>query len=145
MTLKDTAVISGGYYETAITPAPVSTGSTKVDTETAATGNGTYTTPTATRSTTGIVIGTYQWAATYGGDTNNGTAHDQGGTAEQTVVSPASPSIVTTPNPSAVALSSSSVTINGTKYLDPTGNGFTSDDTPQSGVTIDLNGSSAAV
>ena len=30
------------------------------------------------------------------------------------------------------------ITISGTKYLDLTGNGFSSDDTPQSGVTIDL-------
>ena len=30
------------------------------------------------------------------------------------------------------------ITISGTKYLDLTGNGFSSDDTPQGGVTIDL-------
>ena len=92
-----------------------------MDTETVAvTGNGTYTTPTGyTLPTTGTVTGTYQWDATYSGDTNNNVGErDQGGAAEQTVVSPASPSIVTTPNPSAVTLSSSSVTISGTKYLD---------------------------
>ena len=140
VTLKDTAVLSGGYYETGAITFTLYLGSTKVDTETAAvTGNGTYTTPTGyTLPTTGIVIGTYKWTATYSGDTNNTSAVDQGGTAEQTVVNPASPNIVTTPNPSAVTLSSSSVTINGIKYLDTTGNGFTSADTPQSGVTIDL-------
>jgi SdrD B-like domain/Prealbumin-like fold domain len=81
------------------------------------------------------VIGAYQWSASYGGDNNNGTAHDQGGTAEQTVVSPATPAINTTPGGS-VALGG--ITISGTKFLDLTGNGFSADDTPLGGVTINL-------
>ncbi len=44
-----------------------------MDTETVTvTGNGTYTTPTGfTLPTSGTVTGTYQWDATYSGDTNN--------------------------------------------------------------------------
>ncbi len=39
-------------------------------------GNGTYTTPTGyTLPTTGTVTGTYQWNATYSGDTNNSHGH----------------------------------------------------------------------
>src|SRR5207249_4919501 len=39
----------------------------------------------------GTVTGTYQWNATYNGDTNNSTASDIGDTKERVVVSPASP------------------------------------------------------
>src|SRR5207253_1701761 len=46
-------------------------------------------------NTSGQVAGTYTWAVTYAGDGNNNGAVDQGGTAEQTVVSPANPEIVT--------------------------------------------------
>jgi len=42
-----------------------------------------------TLPTTGTVVGTYTWSATYSGDDNNASAVDQGTTAEQTVVSPA--------------------------------------------------------
>ena len=49
-----------------------------MDTETVTVnGNGTYTTPTGfTLPTTGTVTGTYQWDASYSGDTNNNTASD---------------------------------------------------------------------
>src|SRR5262249_16619641 len=57
-------------------------------------GNGTYTAST-TLPTTGMVAGTYTWTAHYSGDANNLSANDQGGTAEQTVVSPAQPTLVT--------------------------------------------------
>src|SRR5436190_3492181 len=40
--------------------------------------------------------GTYTWSAVYSGDGNNASAADQGGEEEQTVVSPASPNLVTT-------------------------------------------------
>src|SRR5262249_34381659 len=66
-------------------------------------GNGTYT-ASATLPTTGTVAGVYTWTVTYGGDANNSAAIDQGGPAEQTVVSPASPALSTTPNPSTVLL-----------------------------------------
>src|SRR5262249_12417009 len=54
----------------------------------------TYTAST-TLPTAGPVAGTYAWTARYSGDANNGVANDQGGVAEQTVVSPASPTLVT--------------------------------------------------
>src|SRR5207302_2327688 len=44
----------------------------------------------------GLVVGTYTWSVSYAGDGNNNGAVDQGGAAEQTVVSPANPTIVTT-------------------------------------------------
>src|SRR5262249_30947619 len=56
------------------------------------------------------VVGTYTWTAHYTGDGNNAAADDQGDIAEQTVVSPASPALVTTPSPTSVTLSPASVT-----------------------------------
>ena len=72
-----------------------------MDTETVTvSGNGTYTTPTGyTLPTTGTVTGTYQWDASYSGDSNNSAASDNNAAAEQVTVSPASPAITTTPNP----------------------------------------------
>src|SRR5262249_39030428 len=46
----------------------------------------------------------------YSGDSNNGSANDQGGTAEQTVVSPASPFLVTTAS-HAITLGTSASTL----------------------------------
>ena len=99
-------------------------------------GNGTYTTaagnnpggylPTAT--------GTYQWVAVYSGDTNNNGTTSPFGDEPETVGS-AGPKLVTTAG-GTVALGG--ITISGTKYLDLTGNGFSSDDTGLGGVTIDL-------
>src|SRR5262249_39794319 len=57
-------------------------------------GNGTYTAGD-TLPTTGTIVGTYTWSATYNGDDNNNTAIDQGDEAEQTVLTPASPTLVT--------------------------------------------------
>ena len=68
MILKDSAVLSGGYFPTGtITFTLVAPGGATVDTETVTVnGNGTYTTPTGyTLPTTGTVTGTYQWNATY--------------------------------------------------------------------------------
>ena len=45
--------------------------------------------PAAPLATTGTAAGAYTWSVAYGGDVNNNAATDQGGTAEQTVVSPA--------------------------------------------------------
>src|SRR5262249_7139207 len=73
VTLNDSAVLSGGSSPTGmITFTLVYNGST-VDTETVSvSGNGTYTTPTGyTLPTSGTVTGTYQWNATYSGDSNN--------------------------------------------------------------------------
>ena len=71
----------------------------------------------------------------YSGDANDTTATDQGGTSEQATVNPANPTIVTTPGGT---VSTAGFTISGVKYLDATGDGFSADDTPQGGVTIDL-------
>ena len=93
MTLKDTAVLSGGYYETGSITFTLYLGSTLVDTETVSVnGNGTYTTPTGyTLPTTGTVTGTYQWDASYSGDTNNTSASENNVAAEQVVVEPREP------------------------------------------------------
>src|SRR5207248_1905928 len=60
--------------------------------------NGTHT-ASYTLPTAGTVAGTYTWFVTYAGDGNNNNAVDQGGTAEQTVVTKAQPAIVTTASP----------------------------------------------
>ena len=83
-------------------------------------GNGTYTTSQG-NNPGGFVptaVGTYQWVASYSGDPNN--------------------SMVTSPFGSEPETVGTNITISGTKYLDVTGNGFSADDTPQSGVTINL-------
>ena len=100
MTLNDTAVLSGGYYESGTITFTLYQGSTLVDTETVpVNGNGTYTTPTGyTLPTTGTVTGTYQWNSSFSGDTNNNSTSENNAAAEQVIVSPASPSIVTTPS-----------------------------------------------
>ena len=119
LTLKDTAVLSGGYYETGTITFTLYLGSTLVDTETVSvSGNGTYTTPTGyTLPTTGTVTGTYQWNSTYAGDSNNNPASENNATAEQTTVNPASPSIVTTPSVTSVTLGTSPITLTDTATL----------------------------
>ena len=78
-------------------------------------GNGTYTASTPL-ATTGTVAGTYSWSVTYEGDVNNNAASDQGGVAEQTVVSPANPTIVTTASP-AITLGTTAPTLSDTAVL----------------------------
>ena len=77
-----------------------------MDTETVTVnGNGIYTTPTGfTLPATGTVTGTYQWNATYSGDTNNNAASDINDVNERVTVSAASPTITTTPSPTTVTL-----------------------------------------
>jgi len=90
VTLSDSAVLSGGYYPTGSITFTVSGpgGFSYSQTDMVSSGNSTYT-ASDTLPTTGTVTGTYTWTAHYSGDSNNNTANDQGGTAEQTVVSPA--------------------------------------------------------
>ena len=99
VTLSDSALLSGGYSPTGsivfTLTGPGGFSYTQTDT---VSGNGTYTAST-TLPTTGTVAGTYTWTAHYSGDANNNAANDQGGAAEQTVVSPASPTLVTTASP----------------------------------------------
>jgi hypothetical protein len=102
ITLKDSAVLSGGYYPTGTITFKLHYGGNVVDTETATvTGNGTYSTAAGyTIPSTGTVTGDYYWTADYGGDGNNNTASDDGSSAqEKLTIKPASPQISTTPNP----------------------------------------------
>jgi hypothetical protein len=119
VTLNDTATLSGGYYETGTITFTLYRGSTLVDTETVSVaGNGSYTTPAGyTLPTTGSVIGTYQWDASYSGDTNNTTSSESNVTAEQVVVNPATPAIATTPSVTAVTLGTAPVTLKDTAAL----------------------------
>jgi protocatechuate 3,4-dioxygenase beta subunit len=122
---EDSAVVSGGYNETGnITFTLTAPNGTVVDTENVTiAGKGTYATSNATVATQ---IGTYAWTATYAGDAINNSAHDQGGAAEQlTTVS--------------------GISISGTKFLDLTGDGFSTDDTGLGSVTIDLLNSSNTI
>ena len=105
-TLTDSAVLSGGSAPTGtITFTLLAPSGATVDTETASVsrGNGTYTTPTGF-SLTGAAAGMYQWDATYSGDSNNNTASDDNDPAEQVTVTPASPTLTTTPSPSSATV-----------------------------------------
>ena len=152
-TLNDAAVLSGGYspggtitftlsFNNGTTTSNVYTDVVTIGTNSGSvTGNGTYNTSMGATPggymlpATGKVTGTYTWSASYSGDALNTLASDPGTSAqEQLTVTPAKPSIVTTPG----STPGSGITIGGTKYLDLTGDGFSSDDTPQSGVTINL-------
>ena len=130
----------GGYYERARSPSR-STWATLWSTprQCRVSGNGSYTTPTGyTLPTTGTVVGTYQWNSSFSGDTNNTSASENNARGRAGDGQPGQPDDRHHPKPDCGHLGSASVTISGTKYLDLTGNGFTSDDTPQGGVTIDL-------
>jgi hypothetical protein len=72
-TLKDFAILSGGYFETGtITFTLRYPNNNVVDTETVTvSGNGSYTTPTGFTLPSNAPNGTYEWAATYSGDVNN--------------------------------------------------------------------------
>jgi hypothetical protein len=115
--LKDTATLSGGYDPTgSITFKLYNPSSNVVDTETATVnGNGSYSTPTGyTLPTTGTVIGTYQWDASYSGDTDNAGSSDA---SEQVTVSSASPLLTTAPTPSSVTLGATPTTLTDTATL----------------------------
>ena len=107
-TLTDSAVLSGGDAPTGSITFTLYYGTTLVDTESVTvSGNGTYTTPTGyTLPTTGTVSGTYQWDASYSGDTNNSSVPDISDPSEVVTVSPAVTALTTTPNPTSVTLGS---------------------------------------
>ena len=96
--LTDTATVSGGTSPTgSVTFTLMNPLGAIVDTElVTVTGDGNYTTPTGyTLPTTGTVAGTYQWDASYSGDSNNTPTSDNNNSNEQVVVSAAKPSIST--------------------------------------------------
>jgi hypothetical protein len=101
-TISDQITMSGAYFPTGnvnVTLTLTTTqGSTTVKTDSFAAANGTVT-ENYTLPTSGTVAGTYTWSVSYAGDGNNNSAVDQGGTAEQTVVTPATPSITTSQQP----------------------------------------------
>jgi uncharacterized repeat protein (TIGR01451 family) len=127
--LTDSATLDGGYHPGGTISFTLfhNGGTTPVDTETVTVnGNNTYTTPTGfTLPTTGTVIGTYQWNATYNGDANDHTASDINSTTEQVAVKKAIPSLTTTPNLTSITLGTNSVTLTDTATLtggyNPTG------------------------
>jgi uncharacterized repeat protein (TIGR01451 family) len=97
--LTDSATLAGGNSPTgSITFTLTAPDHSTVDTETVTvSGEGTFTTPNGFLPS---IAGAYEWAATYSGDpSNNGVAS---GAVES--VNPASPSLVTTPNPATVTL-----------------------------------------
>jgi uncharacterized repeat protein (TIGR01451 family) len=120
VTLTDSATLSGGYHPsgvitfTLIAPSGATVNTQKVK----VTGNNTYTTPTGvTLPGTGNVAGTYQWNATYSGDANDFTASDINDPTERVTVSPANPTITTTPNPTTVTLGTTAVTLSDSATL----------------------------
>jgi hypothetical protein len=111
-TLTDTAVITNGNNPTGTVTFTLYDGSTLVDTETGSLtySSGTYsaTTPTGyTLPTTDTVTGTYQWDATYNGDTNNASVSENGNSAEQVTITPAAPAINTSQQPATAIVGSS--------------------------------------
>src|SRR5262249_29239489 len=69
-----------------------------------------------TLRTVGLVAGTYTGSGHYSGDATNVSANDQGGTAEQTIVSAAHPSVVTTAS-SAITLGTTAPTLSDSAVL----------------------------
>ena len=115
-TLNDSAALSGGYHPSGEITFTLSHNGTPVYTDhVTVSGNGAYSTAASgdnpggyTLPNSGTVTGSYVWTATYAGDGNNHTASDPGTSAqEQVTVNPASPSIVTTPDPTSVTVSGS--------------------------------------
>jgi hypothetical protein len=134
--LKDTATLQDGNSPAGmITFTLVFNGNTVYTEQVTVNGNGDYTTVGYTLPTSGTVTGTYQWNASYSGDSKNAGDSEVNSPDERVVVSAASPTIDTSPSGSG---STGSTAIKGTKYLDITGNGFSSDDTGKPGVTIKL-------
>jgi hypothetical protein len=119
--LTDSAILAGGFGPTGtITFTLIAPGGAVVDTETVSVnGNGTYITPTGfALPSGGTSIGTYNWDVSYSGNANNiGSTN----VAEQVTVSPATPTLSTTPSPATVTLGSTPVKLTDTADLE---NGF---------------------
>ena len=123
-TLSDEATLTGGFdpsgsitfklYSDATCTTQVGTTQTVT-----VTGDGTYTSPSIPATSTG----TYHWVDTYTGDPNNNSfgPTDCGATGENTLVSPASPSLSTTASPAATVPSDLTDTATLTGGFNPTG------------------------
>jgi hypothetical protein len=135
-TLKDSATLSGGYFETgSLTFTLHAPGGAILDTETVTVlGNGVYMTPTGFTPSTS---GTYQWDASYSGDGNNNPVSENNDSHEQAVVGP---TLSTTPSPAAVALGTSPAALKDSATLSdgssPTGSLTFTLDAP-GGATVD--------
>ena len=136
--LTDSATLSGGYSPTGTITfylmPPGSTTSTPLSSAVytnvvTVTGDGTYTTASGTNpgGYAATAAGTYQWVAVY--------ASNNGNNAGTTSSFGSEPETVT----------SGTGVITGTKFLDTTGNGWCSANTPEAGVTIDLYNSTAGL
>jgi hypothetical protein len=116
-TVSDSAVLSGGSSPggtiTFTLTGPGGFSFTQTDT---VNGNGTYT-ASDVLPTSGTVVGTYAWSASYSGDSTNTSTSDQGGTGEQTVVNKAHPAVVTTASPGSVTLGTSGATLSDSAVL----------------------------
>ena len=125
VTLTDSATLADGFNPTGTITFTLyyNGGGTPVDTETVTvSGNGIYTTPTGfTLLGTGPAIGTYQWNATYSGDSNNSSVSEINDPTERVTVSAASPALGTIPIPKLGTLGSTPVTLNDVAQLE---NGF---------------------
>ena len=96
--LTDSATLAGGDNPTGtITFVLTAPDGSVVDTETdTVSGNGTYGTPIQPDGFVPTVTGTYQWSASYSGDSNNNPVSGPAET-EMVVPTPATPTLTTTP------------------------------------------------
>jgi len=115
--LSDSATLSGGYNETGtITFTLDNSSNVAVYTDTVTVnGNGTYTTASGNNSGGYLptATGTYQWIASYSGDSNNGSVASSSGSEPESVTS-AGPSINTTPGGAVVIGSGSKLSDSAT-------------------------------
>jgi hypothetical protein len=82
ITVSDSAVVSGGYYETgSLVFTLTGPGGFSFSHSDTLNGNNTYAVSTMIPASAGP--GTYTWTVTYAGDANNNPNNDQGGSAEQ--------------------------------------------------------------
>jgi hypothetical protein len=96
--LRDTATLQDGNGPTGTITFTLVYNTVTVYSETVTvSGNGNYTTAGYTLPTNTAVTGTYQWNASYSGDTRNAGDSETNSPDERVVVSPAQPAICTTP------------------------------------------------
>ena len=125
--ISDSATVSGGYSPTGTVTFNLYNNATATGTPLSTDANEPLSGGVATsKSYTTTATGTDYWIATYNGNANN-ISVASGAAAEPVVVTAAM------------------ATISGTKFKDLTGNGFSSDDTPQAGVNIYLYNSTACL